>query len=538
MKRRMFFVILLATAVPAANAATNDLHVAREALRDGLWEIARAHAEKSAGDEARLVILESYASENNWDAVAGKLKQWGQTVSSPMFGYYRSVIAGEFDRAAEFLRKSGTLAGKSAAKMLEADLFVRKGDMKSARTLWRAVVAMTNVCERAFAVASVNLGDIASLRKAYDSVLSLDIRRMVGLKLGRELVAKADTSKEGENLIRRIVKDCPDAAGACDAFIALAASAASAGRWQQAADDYRDAVEIWPEAARRFDLQFGRGEAYSALGRHDEALKTFTAAEESAADDESRALAVLKQGDELARLGNGEQSMSRYRTVLGKYPDTGTAKKLKRIVEIRELESKGRDLYRDFRFEEARKVFSDVSAADSSRRERMAYFDVLCLYGMGKDDEALDKARKLADGCPDEKVRADATLWLAKFTYNRREWKESAALFVSFAEKSPEHPFAPEALLWATRAAFADNDFARAIKFATSVAERYPGTRAAASALLVQSESLMELARYDESVLVLERIALDEHAGKADRIRARLLKADALFAMGADNPAR
>ena len=531
-------IVLAVATAGGAFAQTNELEVSKSALRDGLWEIARIHAEKDSSEEAKLVILESYASENRWDEVAEKLQQWGVELESPGFGYYRAVVAGEFGKAAEFLRKSGSMAGKSAAKMLEADLWRKMGDLDAAKSLWRSVVSMTNVGERAFAVASANLGDIVCLRKAYETVLSLDIRRMVGLKLGSELVRDPDTSKEGETLIRRIVKDCPDAEGACDAFIALAESSAASSRLQQAADDYRDAIEIWPDAAKRFDLQFGRGEVFSRLGRHDEALKVFSIAEEVAKDDESRALAILKQGDELASLGNGQESMSKYRTVLEKYPKTDTSARLRRIVEVRELESKGRDLYREYRFEEARKVFADVAGADASRRYRMEYFSVLCLYGSGRDSEALAVARKLSSDCEDAAVRADATLWLAKFAYNRREWKESSSLFVSFATQSPGSAFAPEALLWATRAAFADNDFAQAIKLATSLVERYPESKPAFSALLVQSESLMELARYDESVLVLESIAISEKAGKDERLRAQLLKADALFAMGADNPAR
>ena len=54
----------------------------------------------------------------------------------------------------------------------------------------------------------------------------------------------------------------------------------------------------------------------------------------------------------------------------------------------------------------------------------------------------------------------------------------------------------------------------------------------------MQGESLVELARFDEAVLVLERAARAEGADPADALRARLLGADALFAMGADNPVR
>ena len=67
---------------------------------------------------------------------------------------------------------------------------------------------------------------------------------------------------------------------------------------------------------------------------------------------------------------------------------------------------------------------------------------------------------------------------------------------------------------------------------------RYPESEARAAGLLVQGEALIELARFDEAVLVLERAALANGATQTDRLRAQMLRADALFAMGADNTAR
>ena len=52
---------VLAICCAAWLCRAGELDVAREALRDGLWEIARTHAAKVEGDAAKLVILESYA---------------------------------------------------------------------------------------------------------------------------------------------------------------------------------------------------------------------------------------------------------------------------------------------------------------------------------------------------------------------------------------------------------------------------------------------------------------------------------------------
>jgi len=247
---------------------------------------------------------------------------------------------------------------------------------------------------------------------------------------------------------------------------------------------------------------------------------------------------AMKQGDVLSELGRDEEAMAKYRRIVADYPKTVVADKITRLVRIRELEGRGREQYRGYRFADAQKTFAEVAEADPARKPRMEHFDILCLYGLGRDDEAEAKARTLAVTSPDPVVRADVTLWLAKFLYNRRQWRESGRLFRAAAEMAPEGGAAPEALMWAARAAFAENDFSLAIQLATQLAERYPESAARSQAMLVQAEALIELARFDEAVLVLERVAISEGTLAADRTRALVLKSDALFAMGADNPAR
>jgi len=230
--------------------------------------------------------------------------------------------------------------------------------------------------------------------------------------------------------------------------------------------------------------------------------------------------------------------MSRYREVLAKYPATTVAEKIKNVVRLRELETKGRELYREYRFAEASKMFAEVAAADAARKPRMDYYEVLCLYGQGQDEKAGASARTLASSCTNAQVKADVTLWLAKFLYNRSEWRECRRLFVAFADMNPKAPSAPEALTWASRAAFAESDFSQAIQLVTRLVDQYPGSPFRPQALLIQGESLIELARFDEAVLVLEGVAMVDSTVSDDRLRAQILKADALFAMGADNPVR
>lgn len=516
----------------------SSLAVAKSALRDGLWQVARAEAEADGSDEARLVILESYASEDRWDQVEAELAKGGSVTNTPAYGYYRAVIDGHFEDAVAKLRESGSEAGAAEAKMLEADLQLKRGNSAAAKELWTEVIAMTNVSDRAMAIAGMNLGNEKIMRDMYSKTISLPMKRRIGLKLGQKLVASKDSMGEGAKLVRAIVFDAPDTEGAKEALIDVGEAYLREKQWKEAVKTYADAIEIWIDIAKRADVQEGRGEAFFRLGRKEEALEAFTLAETLSEDELRKARAVLRQGDVLSELGRGDEAMARYRHVLEKYPTTETAISLKRLVGLRELEMRGRDLYRSYSFEEAREAFREVAEEDPTRKARMTFLEALCLYGLGSDAEACALAKTLSESCEDISIKTDAMLWLAKFAYNHCEWREASQRFTAFAEINPQDDDAPSALLWATRAAFAANDFVGAIQIATRLSSAYPESSAVVPALLIQSEALIEQARFDEVVLVLDRIASDAKTARGDRQRARLLRADALFAMGADNAIR
>lgn len=532
---RLTFAILCCLAAVSVLADEDELALAKAALRDGLWTVARTHAERASGDEAKLVVLESYATEGRWPDVLKCLEKW-PAASGRAFDYYRAAASNDFVTATKIL--SEVFPSGADGRMMEADLKVRAGNRAAARSLWQEVLAMTNASERARVVAAVNLGEVSALEKVCATVRSSHLLRLASLRCGVALLSDAKRMDEGEKVIRSIAKDTPDFPGAREAFVAMAEAELSASHWPRAAQSYHDAIETWPNLVKDGKIHEGLGWALFKLGRYQDALEAFRLAERLATDDQSRALAVLKQGDSLSELGKGEEAMACYRDVLSRYPQTPVAEKLLRIVRLRELESRGREQYRDYRFEEASKTFAEVARQNPSRKARMDFFEVLCQYGRGHDDEAVSRARKLVDGVEDSDVRADAMLWLAKFLYNRGEWKDASELFARYAELKPNDVEAPEALTWAARAAFSQNDFIRAIQIVTRLAGLYPTSPIRFSALLVQGESLIELARFDEAVLVLESVAASEVVPSDERLRAQILKADALYAMGADNPIR
>ena len=569
---------VLAAAVFAAVApvviadGAGEMGVVREALRDGMWNVARAHAIKDGSDEGRLAVLESFAREERWGDVLRTLDEWGDARGEGFTCYraaalFRTGRAGEAKKllsetefsdpanvraAARTLAEIALAAGdaKEALKhiercgesaetdLLKADALSAAGDLDGAKAIWRRA-AGTNSSERVQAEAAVRLGEIPLLREVCARIGSAGLRRLCGFHLGVALLKDGATFDEGAKMVSSLVRDSPDADGARDVFLALAEARLERGEWQEASKIYDEALETWPDISKNATFQEGRGWALSKLGRNEDALVAFDRAAELSTNRASKAASLARAGDTLAALGRGAEAMERYRTVSRDYSDTEAAAKLADLLRLQELEDEGRSQYAEYRFADAQKTFEKVAVEDPSRRPRMEFYAVLCLYGQGRDADAEKRARAMAgDSSMEPAIRAEATLWLAKFAYNKARWKEASSRFADFAAILPDSPDAPAALVWSARAAFAENDCQRAVSTVGALVARYPESEARAAGLLVQGEALIELARFDEAVLVLERAALANGATQADRLRAQMLRADALFAMGADNTAR
>lgn len=566
-------VVALAASVVLADGES-ELDVAREALRDGLWEVARAHAAKAGGEDGRLVVLESFAREGRWPEVLKSLDEWDEPAGEGFLCYKAAALFHTGDVAAadgivskkefslpQFVRASSRIKAKIALakgdakgalgalsksddgdvemEMLKADALAANGDTVGAKAIWRKAFAAADSSESIKVDAAAKLGDVAVLRKAYQVVVSPELRRLCGFHLGVSLLKDGKTFDEGAKTISKLVKDSPDADGAKDVFLALADARLDRGEWSAANQIYTEAVETWPDIVKDASFQEGRGWALFKLGRDEEALLAFDRAAELSTNRSEKAAALVKAGDALVALGRGAEAIERYRTVRRDYSDTEAAAKLADILRIQELEDEGRELYSQYRFADAQKVFERIAQEDLSRRSRMTYYIVLCLYGQGRDEEAEKKARSLVE---DETVPPDtkgaAMLWLAKLAYNKSKWKESAALFSDYAELLPKSQDAAAALVWSARASFAASDYQKAIATVGTLVANYPESEANAAGLIVQGETLIELARFDEAVLILERASLSPGCTSSDRLRSQILRADALFAMGADNSER
>lgn len=569
-------VALLMLLAPVISYAS-DLDIAKKALRDNLWEIARIRAEKNDSVESKIVILESYAREGKWNEILKLLDLW-IVPNDDAFVFYRFLAKAksnntfDIDEVLSKYNFSNSAYVKSIAglcvqmsldngdavnarklvdvysldkagfdeKTVAAAAYKASGDDVTANRLWREVVSSTNASSKAYMLSAWNLGDADILSNAYFRVAeSVELKRLMGLKYGTALLKSPKTFENGRNLILALVNDSPGTDGARESMIYLASECLKNNDLESSAKYFKNAIEVWPEAASDFLVNELYGWSLFKLGRLNDALLSFSRAEEFATNDADKARVILKQAEILSSIGREEESKEKYDIVKNKYPETPEGKKLIRILTLRDMELRGRQLYKNFNFNEAYDLFVEIAKLDPERKARMDYLQMLCMYGQGKDDMASTKANELSLKCEDLAIRAEATLWLAKFYYNSQRWADSCALFGNYATNMVSGSTqASSALLWSARAAFASNNLRKTIDIITRLATEYPNSVEKSVGYVLQGEALIELSRFDEAILIFKTAVDDPKITSAERFRARMLLADALYIMGADNPIR
>ena len=81
-------------------AGVSDLDVAKKALRDNLWEIARIRASKAEGEDSRIIILESYAREGKWKEILDSIASWGSPPGD-VYVFYETLAKAKTDGSSD-----------------------------------------------------------------------------------------------------------------------------------------------------------------------------------------------------------------------------------------------------------------------------------------------------------------------------------------------------------------------------------------------------------------------------------------------------
>ena len=437
----------------------------------------------------------------------------------------------------------------------------------------------------------------ALLRPLAEGASRLETRLRAGYLLGFAEMASEASRTAGVIRVRALLRRHPGHRVSISVARAFADRLLEIGDAAGAEDEYRRYLEVNPAATTEAGVLEHRGRALFLLGRYSEAAGAFARAEQVATNTEDKAQAAFRQAesfladgrpaeaavrygrsaaygglnavqarfgeaDAWERAGDGElaerlygalaadkgpwgaKAQLRLTSILARKGQLAAAiESYKRLIAATNLLSaedvtaaylgRGRACYHDYRFKDAAADFGQVAERDPKRADGMRFLLALCHYGAGRDVDAKAEAASLMTSTKDQDLRADLMLWCAKYEFNQGNYSEARTHFETYASLRVGTPSAAEALLWAARCASALMDYSKAVELATQAANAASADSALfVEALLVQGEAVMELGRYAEAVQVFDRAATQAGTGP-NAVKAAVLKADALYAMGA-----
>lgn len=384
---------------------------------------------------------------------------------------------------------------------------------------------------KSFAGRLLDLGDAAGADDEYRRYLEvnpvaatdaevLERRGQALFRLGRRTEA-AGAFARAEQVSTNAADKARAAYSQADALLAD-------GRYAEAANSYARSAKYGVDGAER--ARFAEADARERAGEGEEAEKIYGELDKSGGAWGAKA--KLRMAAMLSRKGQLPRAIEEYTKLMD-------ATNLLSSADMAEVFlGRGRACYRSYRFKDAAEDFRRVAEMDAKRSDGMRFLRALCLYGDGRDVDAKAEAASLMTSTKDQELRADLMLWCGKYEYNQGDYAAARTHFETYASMREKTPSAAEALLWAARCASAMMDYSKAVELATQSANAAAGDKAIlVEILIVQGEALMELGRYAEAVQVFDRV-IPQAEGGPNAVKTAMLKADALYAMGAGNLSR
>ena len=192
---------------------------------------------------------------------------------------------------------------------------------------------------------------------------------------------------------------------------------------------------------------------------------------------------------------------------------------------------------RAYSFTAALADLDQAAATGASRAVEARYLRVFALFNLGREAEAVQACQALLDDEQSGPWRADAALWLGKYSFNGGHYGEAAERLVAFADAWPDRREVPDALLTAARALLADKRWENAAATAARLVALAPDPGHIAAARKIQGEALHEQMRFEEAILVFDEI-IRSWPGTPDARDALFLKGTCLFALGNEDRSR
>lgn len=239
----------------------------------------------------------------------------------------------------------------------------------------------------------------------------------------------------------------------------------------------------------------------------------------------------------MLRLASLQTKSEQYADAIQTYTDVVASKFANKQTLRTAWMERGKVLYRIYRFSQALQDFAAVAEDPGGERDEARFLMILCIYGLGRDGEAKSAASAFLVDFPQSARLPDLILWLGKFSFNHGEFATAQKYFLEFITRWPENRWTEFAAIWAARSAFSASDFTGCVDLISKFRSLRPNSPRILEAMLIQANALIELARFDEAILLLDRLIILGPESEWGH-QALLRKGDCLFTMGASNETR
>lgn len=263
----------------------------------------------------------------------------------------------------------------------------------------------------------------------------------------------------------------------------------AAAQYNAAALDYQSALE----SSSRLDgvfLRMKMARAYALAGDYPTALTIYEDVQTRASDDNTRALAYLRQGEIYAQLGQTDQANAAFLEAVQNFPTSyhsysALVALVDAGVKVNELQRGIVDYYAA-QYGVAQAAFDRYLQNNPADPATALYFYGLAARKLGSNETAIQQWERVIENYPDHPYWDEAweerayTLWAFM-----NQYQPAIRTLLDFVEKAPLHPRAAEFLFDAALIAERDNQLDQAAQIWDRVAREYPNDERAARSLFL-----------------------------------------------------
>jgi len=156
----------------------------------------------------------------------------------------------------------------------------------------------------------------------------------------------------------------------------------------------------------------------------------------------------------------------------------------------------------------------------------------------GRFDEALASYAIFTNQHPSSAYLPDLRFWRASRHFDSGEWPEAADALLALCDEFPTSPKAPHAAYLAAVALLRAGREEDAIAAVDRLAALAPDSPLLPQARFMQAEALASLMRFDAAALAFARVTRGAGGDAALPLRAAMRRADCLYALGGEIPAK